>query len=424
MATDYLSAVGANTIVVHQLDALARARLVEYLSHKGYRALPVASIAVASETAQRERADVVIVEPTTAAADVAACATLRRGGAGPALVALCARGPGAELARLDETARPELIVLQPAPMPQVLAAVEDALLRHGASPTGSGDGALAFARLLLQLAVQRQTGRLRLTARGVQTTILWRAGIPVFAEEGSLGQTLGRQLLSSGKITREQFEQAVALITSDIVENEQMRLGEALVALGVLTSAEVMEALAKQVHEKIVACFAWERFHADFSAGEDHLAEVIEFPQALESVVVEGVKTVPLEALAAGLAPHGAGYALLSQHGWNASRARLGLTAREEAFVTSLTGQRTVNQACAAAQLDRIHARQVLTVLLLLGLVTLHDAAISASSGPGAGGGQPDDGSAGPTPGATMPAAAAAGDAQPRQRRRNRRARP
>lgn len=381
MATDYLTAVGAHAIVVHQAAAAARDRLLEYLQHKGYRTLPAGSLALAQETAQREHVDVVILQPSAAPADLALCSALRRRGAGPAVVVLCEREVAAALAALDEDDRPDAVLVRPAPLPQLLDALERALERHGGRPAGTGLGALAFPRLLLRLAVERQTGRLRVTARGVQTAIFLRAGIPVFAEEGSLGETLGRQLLQSGKITLEQFERAVALITSDVVESEQMRLGEALVTLGVLSSAEVMEALARQVQQKIVACFAWERYHADFSADEEHLVEVTEFPQVLEALIVEGVKSVPLDRLAAALAPHGQRFARLITEGWDARRARLALNAREEAFVAGLTGRRTVAVACDAAQLDRIHAQQVMTALLLLGLVTLHDEAAAAAAG-------------------------------------------
>ena len=223
---------------------------------------------------------------------------------------------------------------------------------------------------------------LRVTFEGLQTTIYIQEGVPVFAEQGSLGDTLGRVLLRSGKITPEQFAAAVDLITESLVDNEQLRLGEALVELGALTAEEVMAALRSQVQAKILACFRLQRFHSEFKPGEELLEGISTFRLAFGRLMVAGIKQeVSPDRLAAFLEPLASRRPVLVPEPDVLQRG-LGLTDHELSFVQTIDGARPLSQLRDGSALDVIHASQLLTVLLLTG--SLRFAAPAAAREPAA----------------------------------------
>jgi hypothetical protein len=58
---------------------------------------------------------------------------------------------------------------------------------------------------------------------GTKTLVYLLDGVPIFAEEGSLGETLGRLLIRQRVITQEQYVQIIGKMTEALVLNEQLR---------------------------------------------------------------------------------------------------------------------------------------------------------------------------------------------------------
>jgi tetratricopeptide (TPR) repeat protein len=266
---------------------------------------------------------------------------------------------------LPPEARPDLIAVKPYPFPKLLNEIEkrlrpDTLAEEGADQ----DSPLLFPQLISDLWQQKRSGRLRVTAEGVQTTIYLRDGVPIFAEQGSLGQTLGRMLLTSGRITEEQFSKAVELITERMVDDEQMRLGEALIELGILTAEDVMAALREQAQAKIVTCFGWERCHCDFKEGREYLESVGEFPSPVETLLMQGLKWVPPGRFDHFLDPNAGKYARLVSPFWEVALT-FDMDNPEQSFLMSINGKSTVSQLLAQSNLEWGHASRVLSTLLL-----------------------------------------------------------
>jgi hypothetical protein len=118
--------------------------------------------------------------------------------------------------------------------------------------TGRGD----IVETLLALERERTTGALDFRAEGVLTRIFVDRGIPVFAEAGVLGETLGHVLVREQIITDAQFAAVVRKMTDAIVDNENVRFGEVVVELGILTKQDLTNALATQIEKKIIGCIA------------------------------------------------------------------------------------------------------------------------------------------------------------------------
>jgi hypothetical protein len=86
---------------------------------------------------------------------------------------------------------------------------------------------IPLPRLLLDLHRARFEGSLELRRDRLEKTFLFQEGVPVFAESNLASETLGVQLMDSGRITREQHQQ----VSRYLVE-KRCKEGKALLDLG------------------------------------------------------------------------------------------------------------------------------------------------------------------------------------------------
>jgi tetratricopeptide (TPR) repeat protein len=250
---------------------------------------------------------------------------------------------------------------------------------------------------------------LEVRAEGVCTRIALRAGSPVFAEGGALRETLGRMLLRHGALSEADYVRVIERMTERLMESETTRMGEVLVELGLLTPAEVFEALSTQVREKIVSCFRWDRFLHAFEPSETLPDELLAYPcPPLETLLLSGLRAhFGPERLEPLLAAHAARRPALAAE-VAALAARFQLTPAEQRLVRSIDGARTVTALRAAAPLDAVHAAQVLAALALTGALRWDDGASApaAAQPPAASGVRPAPASPAPAP-APVPSASA-----------------
>lgn len=355
-------------------------RLVEYLEGKGYQVQYVTDPQTTIKLVRSNTVPVIVVvfSPSLEAAEL--CRALKEGDQPPAVIGLAERDLTHEIeAKLDEAYRPDQFFVRPFSFPQVLHAIEGELAgRESLADMDLDTPPLLFPQLLVDLWKQSKTGMLRVTTEGVQTTVYIKGGMPIFAEQGTLGDTLGRILIRSGRITEEQFSRAVDLITERLVDNEQLRLGEALIKLGFLTAEEVMEALRDQMQAKIIACFRHERFHSDFKEGEEHLEGVGSFESPFELLLLKGIKgEVNPMRLDHYLSPLSDNYPLIDINVAVELAERMGLTSQEQTFLSSIDGKKTLKLLRESSILDQVHASQVLTGLVPTDTLQLKEQALS-----------------------------------------------
>ena len=131
---------------------------------------------------------------------------------------------------------------------------------------------------------------LHVQADAVETLLYFRDGRLVFAEAGSLGETLGRLLVAQGTLTLEQYTAILEQMTAAFREKKELRFGEIAVQLGFLTPEQVSEALATQVARKFVHCMQWEQCVCSFDERPDDVARVPQFPVSFEPLILEGVR--------------------------------------------------------------------------------------------------------------------------------------
>jgi len=228
-----------------------------------------------------------------------------------------------------------------------------------------------LVRLVAAIAEERRVGVLDVRAEGVTTLLYFSNGKIVFAEEGSLGETLGRILVRDGLLTQEQYAKVIERMTAALVESEQMRFGEAAVELGFLRPEQVHEALGKQMGRKLVKCLQWDSVACAFYDDPEALAQVAPFPSAVMPLLLEGIRRFyDPDRLHRVLSPQSDRYPKARSPSDDVA-GRFALGPAEARFVRTLDGTVTVASALERTDLDAVLARQILAALVLTGAVDL-----------------------------------------------------
>jgi tetratricopeptide (TPR) repeat protein len=262
----------------------------------------VRDLAGATEALQSDAFDVAVVSHPLPDSDViGSCATLRQVPGAPPLILLDAL----DLYDLTIPAsiRPARMLRKPVDAAKLGALVREVIEEPEADtqPPPIGTAPLGLAAALLQLARDRETGVLEVCAEAVRTRIFLRAGTPVSVEGGSLRETLGRMLLRRGELDESDYVRVIERMTQKLMANEQQRLGEVLIELGLLSAQEVHRALEAQLLEKLTACFQWTNATWTFSELDELPGEIEPFSlPPVEQLVLAGLRGhTPLEAIAA-----------------------------------------------------------------------------------------------------------------------------
>ncbi len=230
-------------------------------------------------------------------------------------------------------------------------------------------GPVDLVRAVVHIHQEKRTGVLEVIGEEVRAYLYFIEGTAVYAEEGTLGETLGRILVREGVLTFEQYAQIIRVMTESLFDNEQMRFGEVGVQLGLLTPHQVNEGLASQVQLKVMRCLSWPSIGLAFNPDPEALDEVQHFPASIEQILLEGLRRYfDAERTNAVLAPSMGAYPRLTAPA-GALGPRLGLVPAETRFVRSLDGGCTLADALAAAPLDPLLATQIAAGLVLFDLV-------------------------------------------------------
>lgn len=120
-------------------------------------------------------------------------------------------------------------------------------------------GSLELGPLLLAIESRWLTGRLTLSRPGTEREIAFVRGCPVHARSTTLSERLGAMAIRRGMLTDVQVEQGV-----DIARARGVRLGTALLDLGMLDAPGLMRLLAAQLIEQLSAACNSGATHARF----------------------------------------------------------------------------------------------------------------------------------------------------------------
>jgi tetratricopeptide (TPR) repeat protein len=111
--------------------------------------------------------------------------------------------------------------------------------------------ATPFADILWRVAADRRSGDLQVRSGKIVKTVFFDGGRLVFAASNLKRDRLGEALVALGRITSDQYEKASALMAAD----RKRRFGEALVEAGVLDKNELGTSVARQVRRIALSMF-------------------------------------------------------------------------------------------------------------------------------------------------------------------------
>lgn len=151
---------------------------------------------------------------------------------------------------------------------------------------------VALAEVMQMLQLQSQTGELEITSRGRSVSIFFRNGLVDLVMAKKLGEEflLGKFLIITGVLTKEQLEEAFLEIQSD---NTKIPIGEKLVKHGFITYEQLTKALMEQSIELIYEVLRWKEGLYTFWKWSSHeLARSARLGLPVSTLLLEGFRRV------------------------------------------------------------------------------------------------------------------------------------
>jgi tetratricopeptide (TPR) repeat protein len=362
---DYADALAGLRVLLVGLEPSEASRWPAALRRHGAIAEATSSTGEALRLLRMAPPDAVVLAIPLADADwVGAAAATKEGPEPPILVLLdradLALGLGGVL---PADRLPDAVVCDAKDVDKVIVALAEAMSRQVEPPVPPEQ---CLPALLVALRDNGESGVLEIRAEGVCTRLILRGGSPVFAEGGALRETLGRMLLRRGTLSEADYVRVIERMTERLIENEATRMGEVLIELGLLTPAEVFEALSAQVREKIVSCFRWPLFHHQFDPVDELSPDVLAYAcPPLEALVLAGLRAhFEQERLEPLLAPLAQKRLVLAGEARELA-ARFRLTPPEQRLLQLVDGSRSCAGVQTASPLGALHTAQVLAALAL-----------------------------------------------------------
>jgi len=143
----------------------------------------------------------------------------------------------------------------------------------------------SFPRLLLDLHRASFDGAVRLSHDRVEKSFQFRDGLPVFAESNLSSESLGRQLLEAGTITRSDLKRLV-----EHGERNGCKEAKAALDLELMSSREIFDALKSQLRIRLIECFGWTDGDFQIEAGNQMSDAVQPFRTDLYRLLQDGIE--------------------------------------------------------------------------------------------------------------------------------------
>jgi serine/threonine-protein kinase len=121
-----------------------------------------------------------------------------------------------------------------------------------------------FVVALARTLVTRRTGLWLCEQGGVRKEVYTKHGVPAFVTSNLAGELLGEYLVKKRVINRSELDMALA-----VMPRFEGKLGDTLVALGLVEPLELFQHIAEQVREKLLDLFTWCSGTATFYEGVD-----------------------------------------------------------------------------------------------------------------------------------------------------------
>lgn len=150
-------------------------------------------------------------------------------------------------------------------------------------------GQTALPEMLYTVYLHRVPGVIECHHEGVLKRVFLREGAVIHASSTDRCDSLGQFLLSSGRVTQEQFTLTDRIRAS----SPDKRLGELLIEHGILSPAQLYVGIQEQIRSVVWSLFSWEEGEVAFSIGNFEEADMVRIHLPMCQVILEGVKRTP-----------------------------------------------------------------------------------------------------------------------------------
>ena len=121
-----------------------------------------------------------------------------------------------------------------------------------------------FIRALARTVLDKKSGLWLCQQGGVRKEVYAHSGVPTFVTSNLAGELLGEHLVKQRVINRSELDMALA-----VIPRFEGKLGDTLVALGLVEPVALFQHIGDQVREKLLDLFTWETGTATFYEGID-----------------------------------------------------------------------------------------------------------------------------------------------------------
>jgi Domain of unknown function (DUF4388)/Inner membrane component of T3SS, cytoplasmic domain len=197
--------------------------------------------------------------------------------------------------------------------------------------------------LLTFVNLGRRTGLLEMERPNQSTRIFFAQGDPVFANSTREGLRLGDLLRRVGKVSPRDLERCASR-----PRGSGDRIGQALVAEGLLTEEELRSFLKIQVSEVIFDTFTWGEGRFGFYDDVTHPPNATTIDMNLQNLLMEGVRRLDeRDRLADAFPDHDALVEALANPEW--VKDKMSLTPEEWSVFFLVDGRRSIEEICLLA---------------------------------------------------------------------------
>lgn len=234
---------------------------------------------------------------------------------------------------------------------------------------------VSFAVLLTALATQKRTVMLEMRRGPIEKKLILDAGTPVDCRSNLAHETLGRFLVSLGKLREEEFQSSLARSASLGVP-----LGQVLLEQELITSVELYKLLQQNLAKKLLDCFSWR--DGEYSISNDLPQYESTLKMKPGQLIVTGVmKSAQQEEINAAVV------SLISKKlGLNPDPAfpldELRLTTSQSQIVEALAKRSRIDELASVVELGYDEIARFVYALAIIRLAIPEDQLPKASSSP------------------------------------------
>jgi len=157
-------------------------------------------------------------------------------------------------------------------------------------PDSAGDvSVITPMRFFCDLALAGETGLLHFELGDIQKEIFLVAGAPESVSSSHLSERFGEYLVGKGILGPPELELALGMLP-----HYNGKLGDTLVALGMLRPLDVFRLLSEQVRDRVIDVFAWTEGTFAFYRGVTNQQD--NFPLGLDTFEILGAGVLSLSA--------------------------------------------------------------------------------------------------------------------------------